>query len=322
MITGVHHIGVSVANIAATRSALGAALTLDDARSFEAKNSAAVQALFQLPDVDASVSLLRGPNVFLELFDFRAPAPAPSRWRAPNESGITHICIQSRKGDDVAQRCTAAGIDFFAPMTGLGGDYRYAYGRAQELMIEVEDAAYAPTDPSTWIGHVAFATSDLERLARFYADLVGAEPEFSPRLRGHRALDVVTGLKDVDVRAAWVHGLNIGLEFWCYSNPPTGKRLDRRPINEAGYSHVCFETVDMEAAFARALALGAAPHAEPQILGGAVAAYLRDPDGNIVELLQWRDAGARLSLASAPHLDVLTRMKAARAAHHQEQAAQ
>jgi hypothetical protein len=123
------------------------------------------------------------------------------------------------------------------------------------------------------------------------------------------------------VCAAWVHGLNVGLEFWCYANPPTVPRADRRPINEPGYSHVCFETDDIAADFARAVALGAEPHAPPQALGSATAAYLRDPDGNVVELLQWRGADTRMSIASTPYLDVLERMRAAQGAARQRKRA-
>jgi catechol 2,3-dioxygenase-like lactoylglutathione lyase family enzyme len=258
--------------------------------------------------------LLRGPNAFFELFHFRAPAAPRAKWRAPNEAGITHVCVQTRDGDRALDAFGARGVKFSSPMTGLGGEYRYAYGRAGEFMIEVEDAAYAPTTPSAWIGHVAFATPDLARLSAFYAALVARKPEFSPRLHAHPAIDVVTGLNDVDVRAAWVHGLNIGLEFWSYVQPPTRARAQRREIHEHGYSHVCFESDDIEADFAQAISLGAEPHAPPQALGGALAAYLRDPDGNIVELLQWRSANARLAIARTPHQHILKRMEEARAA--------
>jgi catechol 2,3-dioxygenase-like lactoylglutathione lyase family enzyme len=214
----------------------------------------------------------------------------------------------------------SAGISFLAPLTSLGGDFRYAYGRtAEHLMVEVEDAAYAPTDPSVWIGHVAFATHDLERLSGFYAALTALSANFSPRLHGYSAVDTVTGLANADVRAAWVHGLNIGLEFWCYAHPETSARADRRPVHELGYNHVCFESDDVQADFDRAIGLGAVAHAPPQKIRGATVAYLRDPDGNVLELLQWRSGEADLALNTVPHPHVLKRVDEARKAAHAQQ---
>jgi catechol 2,3-dioxygenase-like lactoylglutathione lyase family enzyme len=320
MIVGVHHIGLSVADIAATADGFGAGIALESVAQFEAQDTPEIHALFELQGVSAKVALLRGPNAFLEVFAFDAPTPPAPALRGPHEAGITHVCLQTGAGQSLIDALGPAGFDFVAPLTSLGGDFRYAYGRTREhLMIEVEDAAYPPRAPDVWLGHVAFATPDLERLSGFYASLVGREANFSPRLVGLRAVDRVTGLENVDVRAAWVHGLNLGLEFWCYTEPATVARADRRPLHEPGYSHVCFETDDIAADFDRARALGAVAHAPPQQLRGATAAYLRDPDGNIVELLQWASADARLSIRNVPHFDVLKRAEEAREAAHAKQ---
>jgi lactoylglutathione lyase len=48
---------------------------------------------------------------------------------------------------------------------------------------------------------------------------------------------------------------------------------------------VCFVTEDVEGAFARAVEAGAEPVSEPQVKSwGQHVAYVRDPDGNLVEI--------------------------------------
>ena len=53
-----------------------------------------------------------------------------------------------------------------------------------------------------------------------------------------------------------------------------------------GYGfEVCFVTEDVEAAFSRAVEAGAEPVTEPQVKPwGQHAAYVRDPDGTLVEI--------------------------------------
>jgi catechol 2,3-dioxygenase-like lactoylglutathione lyase family enzyme len=313
MIKGVHHIGLTTSDLDAATALFGAGLALEEARRFEVTDQASARALFQLDGVAADVRLTRAANGFLELFRFDAPASPPIRARGANEAGITHICIQTPAGEAALASLSGAGARFPHGLTSLGGDFRYGYGRiVDELIIEVEETAAAPdAGPESWIGHVAFATPDMDRLTGFYEALTGLRRHGGQRLTGHAAYDRITGLKDVDVTAAWIQGMNIGLEFWSYANPPTTPRADDRPVHEAGYSHVCFETDDVESDLARAIAAGGRPHSAVQDLGSARVAYLRDPDGNIVELLQWSASAAALSVDTLAAPDVLARLNVA-----------
>lgn len=315
MITGVHHLGLSAADLSAASAMFSAAVEFSPAATFPVADDEAVRTLFQLSGVSADVVMARAPNIHVELFRFASPAPKPGRARGPHEAGIAHVCFQSPKAEASYAALEAAGVRFLSPLTGLGGPFRYAYGHGPDgLLIELEEAPCpAPGGPDAWIGHVAFATPDLERLANFYAGLTGLDVIPGPRLRRMAAVDAITGLTGADMRAAWVQGLNIGLEFWRYATPETAA-VEPRPVNDIGYSHVCFESDDIDADFARAEALGARAHAPPQTLGRARVAYLRDPDGNVLELLQWLSATASLSVARLPHRDVIARFEAARGA--------
>ncbi|MBU6207858.1 MAG: VOC family protein, partial [Alphaproteobacteria bacterium] len=65
-----------------------------------------------------------------------------------------------------------------------------------------------------------------------------------------------------------------------------------RPVNDVGYTHICVTVDDIEAEYARLTALGIPFHCSPRHAAGLCkATYLRDPDGNIVELMEPEPGG-------------------------------
>jgi hypothetical protein len=60
------------------------------------------------------------------------------------------------------------------------------------------------------------------------------------------------------------------------------------PVDAAapGWSHLCFESDDIDADFARLVAQGVVTHGPPRDFGNAAVFFGRDPDGNIFEILQ------------------------------------
>jgi len=122
-------------------------------------------------------------------------------------------------------------------------------------------------DPDTVVGHVHMKVSDLERSIRFYSDVLG----FEVRQRmGNEAAFLGAG--------KYHH--HVGLNTWESKggSPP--------PASSTGLYHVAFRYPNraaLAAALRRLVKLsisleGAADH------GVSEALYLRDPDGNGVEL--------------------------------------
>lgn len=79
------------------------------------------------------------------------------------------------------------------------------------------------------------------------------------------------------------------IEFLQYHEPP-GRAFDRTN-GDVGAAHICFEVDDLDAAYRSLSENGAVFNAPPgTIEGGALAgtrwAYLRDPDGIQLELMQ------------------------------------
>ncbi len=137
------------------------------------------------------------------------------------------------------------------------------------------------------INHVAISTPDIERLRAFYTDLLGFEEVF--RLNwdvGHRELDAITGLRDSSARIVMLKCGNACIELFEYATPEPKAGDANRPVNDHGITHLCLEVSDIEAEHARLEAAGMRFHCAPQALGDIRATYGRDPDGNVVELLQ------------------------------------
>jgi catechol 2,3-dioxygenase len=150
-----------------------------------------------------------------------------------------------------------------------------------------------PIDPAVRVGHVHLKVSDLERSVGFYRDVLGFELQQN---YGHAAAFLSAG--------GYHH--HVGLNVWESrggSEPSPG---------HTGLYHVAFlypDRASLGAAIARVLEAGvsldgAADH------GVSEAVYLRDPDGNGIELYrdrpqeEWpRDADGGLAMVNAP-LDV------------------
>lgn len=141
--------------------------------------------------------------------------------------------------------------------------------------------------------HAAISTPDLERALRFYRDVLGAEVvrEFGwPR--GAAAADAVTGLKGSAARAVMLRLGTSHLEIFEFSSPTPRPGDPDRPACDHGISHICLEVTDSRREHARLRAAGVRFHSEPQPQDGGFVCYGRDPDGNILELLELGPATA------------------------------
>jgi catechol 2,3-dioxygenase-like lactoylglutathione lyase family enzyme len=251
---------------------------------------------FKTVETPDPVHWLAGPNAFVALHQASRSLEAADFNRSVADQGIGHFCIQSGDGPSVWRALSEAGIAFNAEMTSLGGDYLYAYGRDPEAnLIEVEGITIGVEPGPPWIAHAALVSSDLERLAGFYAKLIGRAPHNGGRFK-HPAFKAITGHDDVDLSAKWLMADNIIFEMWQYHHPETHPRA--APANGApGYRHVGFCCDDLDEERNRILDQGL-ELIETRSLGGASAFAGSDPDGNAFILFQAPHAGEPLSLAS------------------------
>ena len=141
--------------------------------------------------------------------------------------------------------------------------------------------------------HASITTADLARLSAFYRDLLGftvvMETEWGA---GNTMADTIYGLKDTAVRMVMLRTANAFLELFEFAHP-LGKRGDPdRPVCDQGITHICLAVTDIAAEHARLSVAGMRFNSAPQDIPGLCkAVYGRDPDGNIVELVEADPAG-------------------------------
>ncbi|HZG09498.1 MAG TPA: VOC family protein [Allosphingosinicella sp.] len=311
MILGIHHIGVSVESLARAAAFYEAAFGLEEVMRFDLRDDPAGRAMLGLPVLDGKAAMLRGPNMIVEVFQFADAKPREFD-RPVNAPGITHFCLQTPNMADLASRMEAAGGRFASAPTDLGGTIVYAYPRDPDgNVIELECLPAAQETAPVWGAHVSITTPDIDRAVRFYEGLTGATARRSGRLGPNPKFDHLTGLDGVEVSGAWLEVGNLQIELWQYHKPAAAD-LDRcRLLSDPGYSHFAFEVDDLPGDRARAEGVGMMFHGEPISTGGMSATYGRDPDGNVIEFIQFRDTERRLAIAAFPDPDIVSRVERA-----------
>jgi catechol 2,3-dioxygenase-like lactoylglutathione lyase family enzyme len=314
MIVGIHHIGVSVESLDRSTAFYEEAFAFEELVRFDLRDDPAGRTMLQLPFIKGQAAMLRAPNMIIEAFEF-AGARKRGFDRPVNEPGITHFCMQTSSMAEAASRMRAAGGRFSAEPTDLGGDILYAYPRDPDgNVIELESLPSAAETLPSWAAHVSITTPDIDRAVEFYERLTGATARRSGRLGPNPKIDQVTDLCGAEVSGAWIQVGNVQLEFWQY-HQPAALNLDRgRSISDAGYSHFAFEVEDLARERLRAEGLGMVFQGEPITMGGITATYGRDPDGTVVEFIQFDGADRRLAIDGFPDPGIVARVEEARLA--------
>ncbi|AMM21627.1 glyoxalase [Frondihabitans sp. PAMC 28766] len=133
--------------------------------------------------------------------------------------------------------------------------------------------------PHFYSDHVGLSVADLDRLSTFYAEGLGLteiEEEFAMP-------DV--GVRSVILRSPEGFKLELierqGSTPQSFPDPFTGASIQ-------GFFHWALSVDDLDAAFATLVAAGAAAVSEPAdaVRSGARFAYVHDPEGNLIELIQ------------------------------------
>jgi catechol 2,3-dioxygenase-like lactoylglutathione lyase family enzyme len=139
----------------------------------------------------------------------------------------------------------------------------------------------------TGIDHVGVTVADLDEALAFYRDVFGLEPALVTEAAGPEVATMFQ-VPAADFRVAF---LPIGSSMWELVEYRTEPVTHRPRHDEIGGMHACFEVSDMDAALADLARHGVeVPSAPLEIpegpTAGARIAYVRDPYGVQIELLQ------------------------------------
>jgi catechol 2,3-dioxygenase-like lactoylglutathione lyase family enzyme len=138
------------------------------------------------------------------------------------------------------------------------------------------------------IHHTAISTPDIDRAMAFYCDLLGFEVVVNGAWpRGVESVDTLIGLKGSAARMAMLRKGNAMLEFFEFESPVPAPGNPQRPVNDHGLTHICFDVTDLRSEYGRLKDAGMSFHSEPLGSGDSCSVYGRDPDGNVIELVEF-----------------------------------
>jgi catechol 2,3-dioxygenase-like lactoylglutathione lyase family enzyme len=148
--------------------------------------------------------------------------------------------------------------------------------------------------PGVKYAHTNLVARDWRRLAGFYVRLFGCVPVPPERDFRSTELDAGTGLTD-----AHLTGMHLRLPGWGEGGPTLElfhydelAEAGLNAVNRPGLGHLAFGVDDVASAREMVLAAGGSAVGEAVTLATATGArvtwcYVRDPEGNIIELQSW-----------------------------------
>ena len=134
------------------------------------------------------------------------------------------------------------------------------------------------------VTHVGLCVTDLDRAEAFYVEALGFT-----RLRDLKAPDDITGKllripQPVGLTAVYLGLGSFVLELLHFDREENDPRTDRS-FTEPGLTHLSLSTDDLAATLERVVAAGGTVLDDTNV---TAAILIRDPDGQVVELVQAR----------------------------------
>lgn len=137
------------------------------------------------------------------------------------------------------------------------------------------------------IRHSGIAVSDLERSVSFYRDLLGFRV-YKEMLESGPHMDAMLALKGVQVTTVKMSAPGGGaIELLKFHSHPED-RAARLNVHQVGITHLAFTVESIDEAFDKLTSKGIEFNSKPQNSpdGYARVAFCRDPDGNLLEMVE------------------------------------
>ncbi|MCX6233899.1 MAG: VOC family protein [Bacteroidetes bacterium] len=143
--------------------------------------------------------------------------------------------------------------------------------------------------------HTNIIAKDWKKLAQFYMDVFECEPLYPERNLSGDWIDKMTRIPDVKIKGIHLKlpGYDNGptLEIFEY-NKASGTTNDQS-INDLGFGHIAFHVSDVEDTIDKLIAMGGKKYGElieKEITGLGIlkTIYALDPEGNIIEIQNWK----------------------------------
>lgn len=135
--------------------------------------------------------------------------------------------------------------------------------------------------------HIGIGVSDMERAVAFYRDALGFTWEHELRLEGEPT-DTLLRLRVTKVHAVYLTRDGVRIELMCFASPPAPPHHER-VLTEPGLTHLSLRVASMDDATALVRRHGGEVLEDTMLKFPELqtfACFVRDPDGQLIELLQ------------------------------------
>lgn len=142
-----------------------------------------------------------------------------------------------------------------------------------------------------FVAHSGLGVSDLARSVRFYCELLGFQPDRELAMTSDHVSDFLGLDPPADMEAIYLYLGDFQLELLKF-DPAGGNRVRERRMNQIGLTHISIAVDSVPEVLARVADYGG----EVVSRIGDMAAMIRDPDGQLTEILEaGYAAGERIS---------------------------
>jgi len=142
--------------------------------------------------------------------------------------------------------------------------------------------------PVQLLSHIGICVSDLEASIRLYCDGLGFREIHRLKVAG-KAAEQLLQLEDLALTAVYLERDGVRIELLHYPSPGHVGEATPRPMNALGLTHLSLRVDDLEGTLGALRAAGAVVLEPTQMFNpeyGAGAAFVTDPDGTRIELVQ------------------------------------
>ena len=144
--------------------------------------------------------------------------------------------------------------------------------------------------------HVALSVKNFDEIKNFYINILGYDVLWDSDNRGNEALSNVVGLADARMHIAMLQGYGMRIEIFHYYEPQGKPRTPARQC-DFGQTHFALSVKGLKNMHSRLQTKGVTFVSPPQnIRPGAWVAYMRDPEGNTIELVEYESEASATSV--------------------------